>query len=251
MHLRTIKTVSNLIAVFLVLIAGSILTVSSFAADVTPSSITVYWTSPGDNGNEGVASMYDIRYSTSSINAGNWGSILQAEGEPTPHMAGTTETYTIGDLIPDTWYYIAIMTADEVPNWSDLSNVIAVKTQSLSLDVDEDKDYLPDDFHLAQNYPNPFNPSTRIEYSIPITAHVTISIYNILGQHTATIVDEIKPAGNYSVAWDLIEHFLENGAMAPFFYASNSYPPNLVAYNRNLLYNFIAEYMNLYASEKR
>lgn len=172
------------------------------AGNITPTSITINWTSPGDNDTLGTASVYDIRYSTISINSGNWNNCTQATNEPVPQPYGNQESFTITNLTPDTWYFIAIMSADEASNWSDLSNVIAVKTQSLSLDIENDEYNIPADFRLAQNYPNPFNPSTRIEFSIPVTAHVTISVFNILGQETATIINEVKPAGNYSVIWD-------------------------------------------------
>lgn len=189
----------------LLIFVWTVISNSAFAADVTPTSITVTWTAPGDNGTEGVASEYDIRYSTIPIGTANWDNIQQAAGEPAPKPCGSIETFTINDLVPDTWYFIAIITADEANNWSGLSNIIAVKTLSLSLDVDEDQNDIPNDFHLAQNYPNPFNPSTKIDFSIPVTAHVTISIYNTLGQETATIVDELKSPGNYSIVWNGVD----------------------------------------------
>ena len=111
---------------------------SAAAADVTPTSITVTWTAPGDNGTEGIAAEYDIRYSTVPVGMANWDNIQQAAGEPTPQPCGSIETFTITDLIPDTWYYIAMMTADDAYNWSDISNIVAVRTLSLSLDVDDD-----------------------------------------------------------------------------------------------------------------
>ncbi len=60
----------------------------------------------------------------------------------------------------------------------------------------------PDVFSLSQNYPNPFNPVTRINYSIPEQSFVTLIIYNILGQKVSTVVNEIKPSGNYIVEID-------------------------------------------------
>jgi hypothetical protein len=61
---------------------------------------------------------------------------------------------------------------------------------------------LPDEFSLAQNYPNPFNPSTKIGYSLPDAEHVTVTIYNALGQKVRTLVDEQKGAGTYELIWD-------------------------------------------------
>ena len=54
-------------------------------------------------------------------------------------------------------------------------------------------------YALEQNYPNPFNPSTVINYSIPADGNVELTVYNILGSEVATLVNEFKEAGNYSV----------------------------------------------------
>ncbi|NIR47933.1 MAG: T9SS type A sorting domain-containing protein, partial [Phycisphaerae bacterium] len=55
---------------------------------------------------------------------------------------------------------------------------------------------------LFQNYPNPFNPETRIKFSLPATSSVTLTVYNVLGQEIKSLVNEIKPAGEYEVTWD-------------------------------------------------
>ena len=62
----------------------------------------------------------------------------------------------------------------------------------------EHSDNAPLQFALYNNYPNPFNPTTTIPYSIPEQANVRLSIFNLLGEKVETLVDEIKPAGNYT-----------------------------------------------------
>lgn len=61
---------------------------------------------------------------------------------------------------------------------------------------------IPESFLLAQNYPNPFNPETTIGYSIPTQGHVTLSVYNSLGQLVSTLVNEFENAGNYKVKFN-------------------------------------------------
>jgi photosystem II stability/assembly factor-like uncharacterized protein len=65
--------------------------------------------------------------------------------------------------------------------------------------VKDKQNNLPTSFSLQQNYPDPFNPSTTINYSVPNACLVTIKVYNILRKEVATLVNEQKPAGNYSV----------------------------------------------------
>lgn len=57
----------------------------------------------------------------------------------------------------------------------------------------------PDEFNLSQNYPNPFNPATKIEFSIPNSSLVELTISDVLGRDIYTLVNEQLSAGNYSV----------------------------------------------------
>jgi len=63
---------------------------------------------------------------------------------------------------------------------------------------------LPNDFSLQQNYPNPFNPSTLISYSLPGIGkhHVSLKIYNLLGQKVKTLVNSHQAAGVHCISWD-------------------------------------------------
>jgi predicted acyl esterase len=57
-------------------------------------------------------------------------------------------------------------------------------------------------FSLEQNYPNPFNPSTVISYSLGSAEQVELKIYDILGREVRSLLNEFKPAGNYSVEFN-------------------------------------------------
>jgi hypothetical protein len=60
----------------------------------------------------------------------------------------------------------------------------------------------PNSFALTQNYPNPFNPTTSIRFDLPEATHVSLLIYNSMGQQIRTLLSENKDAGYYSVLWD-------------------------------------------------
>lgn len=94
----------------------------------TTNSIDLDWTAPGDDGSTGSATSYDVRYSTSVINDGNWAGATQVIGEPSPSSAGSAESMTVSGLDENTTYYFAIKTSDEVPNESALSNVPSLAT---------------------------------------------------------------------------------------------------------------------------
>lgn len=60
----------------------------------------------------------------------------------------------------------------------------------------------PVNFELSQNYPNPFNPSTDIEYYVPEKSHISIKIFDIIGNEIMTLVNETKHKGYYKVKFD-------------------------------------------------
>lgn len=98
------------------------------AQTVTWNSIQLSWTAPGDDSLTGTAAQYDLRYSTAAITAANFATATRFTGTPTPAVSGTRQTVTVTGLNPGTTYYFAIKTADEVPNWAGISNVISRAT---------------------------------------------------------------------------------------------------------------------------
>ncbi len=65
-----------------------------------------------------------------------------------------------------------------------------------------DGNQIPKQFTLLQNYPNPFNAQTTISYNLPEAGSVTLTIYDIMGQKVATLVEGIEQAGEHQAVWD-------------------------------------------------
>jgi PKD repeat protein len=89
-----------------------------------------------------------------------------------------------------------------------------------SLSVGEDGRY-PASPMLLQNYPNPFNPTTELEFRLPSSGFVSLRVYDVLGREVATLVNEEKPPGNYSIVWNA-----ESVSSGVYFYRLEVIPSN-------------------------
>ncbi len=84
--------------------------------------------------------------------------------------------------------------------WTEMGDVIDVADKMTG--VQENFNQISTSYILSQNYPNPFNPHTTIGYQLPRDVHVTIKVYNTLGQEIVTLVDQQMKAGEQQVVWD-------------------------------------------------
>ena len=98
--------------------------------DTTQTTVSLHWTAPGDDGRDGVAFQFELRFTTGDLSDGaSWVSAFQVPDEPLPESSGTDQEYTVTGLFPETTYRFAVKTRDEVEeNWSGLSNVVSVTT---------------------------------------------------------------------------------------------------------------------------
>jgi phosphodiesterase/alkaline phosphatase D-like protein len=120
---------------FVLLFIALVTSTGEVQAQQAWNSVTLTWTTPGDDGLTGTAAQFDIRYATSPINASNFASAARwSIGVPLPAVPGTSQSAVVTGLSPSTTYYFAIKTGDEVPNWAGVSNVVS-KTTAVAPDV--------------------------------------------------------------------------------------------------------------------
>ncbi len=168
--------------------------------------VSLTWTAPGNDGNQGTAHRYDIRYSTNPVGTDTtawWEGADTVADEPAPVPAGTGQQFKVEGLTPHSTYYFALKAADEVPNWSGISNIASGTPVGVK---GEESSKLPRLFALLPNYPNPFNSTTLIRYQLPAISNqqsaVSLKIYNIEGQLVRVLVDGEQGTGRYEVTWD-------------------------------------------------
>ncbi len=83
--------------------------------------------------------------------------------------------------------------------------------------MNEPKPTIPGKYALAQNYPNPFNPTTQIDYSVPKSGYVNITVYNVLGEKVTTLYSGVQQPGNHVVTFNA-----DRFASGVYFYRLNA-----------------------------
>jgi hypothetical protein len=125
-------------------------------------------------------------------------------------------SYIVGGLPTGAYYVVATNGCQEMwynnkPDLEDADSVSVVMpgdTPNIdfylptAVETEDELAQRPAEFELHQNYPNPFNPGTRIEYTLKKRGHVTLHIYNVLGEKVKTLLDQDQSAGLYQINWD-------------------------------------------------
>ena len=126
-----------------------------------------------------------------TTNAGvNWHTLAQGQGDP----------------------YFDIFFANESTGWIAGYNGLILKTTNGGTTFIRNETGVADGYKLEQNYPNPFNASTKISFTVPKYRFVILKVYDMLGNEVSTLVNENKPAGNYTV------DFIAPGLSSGFYY---------------------------------
>ena len=128
-----------------------------------------------------------------TLNAINLGSL----GGPTTDAG----PWSVGDLniIRDKTLPYAIRATAGLLYWFSVSAGLMSPIVSVASGQGQN---VPVAIHLAQNYPNPFNSATTIAYAVPERLHVTLTVYNMLGERVADLVNCELEAGSHDVRFD-------------------------------------------------
>lgn len=124
----------------------------------------------------------------------------------------------VDGLEPYSTYYWRVKSKNKDGNVSSPSSIGLFKTNETSEITEVTSDNVTHEFNLYQNYPNPFNPATRINYTLPQDAFVTLKIYDMLGREIKTLISENKNAGNHSVDWNGEDNFGNKVASGTYIY---------------------------------
>jgi len=120
----------------------------------------------------------------------------QCHGFNIDELTGLLE-YTPGIINRDTTLQLIVAINDTKSTKRDTTEVNIIE----STDVIRNPQ-IPTCFSLENNYPNPFNPETTIRFNLPQSSHITLEIYNLLGQRIVTLFESNQAAGSYSLKWD-------------------------------------------------
>lgn len=155
---------------------------ASFTSSVNGRDVRLSWKTESETNNAG----FEIERSEADMN--QWVKAGYVSGKGT---ISTPTTYTFEDKkLTSGKFNYRLKQIDNNGNFEyhALSNVVEIG--------------LPTKFELSQNYPNPFNPVTKIDFSLPLDAKVSIKLYDITGREIKTLVNDQRTAGYYTVQFN-------------------------------------------------
>jgi len=111
-----------------------------------------------------------------------------------------------------------VTSGSDISGWTVSAGGAIAAFAGTATGVNAKANVIPSQFVLSQNYPNPFNPQTKIEFAIPTASHISLKIYNSLGEEVVTLVDNIITAGTHAVEWNGRNRFNAAVASGVYFY---------------------------------
>ena len=153
---------------------------SSFSAIILESGIKLVWRTETEVNNYG----FEIQKSGDRSLESEWNAIGFVQGNGN---SNSPKNYSFIDETVTAGKYAYRLKQIDTDGQFEYSKVIEVNLDS------------PSKFELAQNYPNPFNPTTTISFILPEAGNVKLTVYNIIGEQVAELINGYKEAGVYSI----------------------------------------------------
>ncbi len=163
------------------------------------ANLTLLWTAPGDDGVNGRATRYELRYSLAPITEASYATAWRVNGLPLPQPAGAPERVAVPNLVAGRKYYFALKSMDDAGNWSPISNVVQT-APSVTATGDT-----PASLVFSLPMPNPAPDEARWLYGLPVPGSLSVGIYDISGRLVRELSTGLKPAGSGQLVWDLAD----------------------------------------------
>jgi len=173
-------------------------------------SFEARWILPENNFNGSLSSLNDFRFAFGFPFSGTIEHRLKYQGaggatilyfswDFPPEVTGLLQDLVTGNIVN---VPISGMGVYELTNFSVFNQMKLMIYYNNIVSIIEDEDIKVKTHKLEQNYPNPFNPSTTIKYSVPENGFVNLSVYNLLGERVAELVNETLEVGEYRTDFD-------------------------------------------------
>jgi hypothetical protein len=151
---------------------------TSFSALVNEGNVVLSWSTATETNNSG----FEIQ--RLHKNSSDWEKISFIPGFGT---STEIHSYTFTDESVRTGIYSYRLKQNDYDGTFEYSNVLEVNVIA------------PDIFALEQNYPNPFNPSTMIKFSLAADSKVSLTVFDVLGQEVANLINGNIAAGSHDI----------------------------------------------------
>ncbi len=161
----------------------------SFNAIGENETVNLYWRTASEINNSGfVVQRSAVADHQNEASTPGWKEIGFVEGNGTT-IEENYYSFSDRNLVPGVYSYRLLQM--DLDGTTTRSGVVEVEVNTRITE-----------YSLKQNYPNPFNPATSIQYSVGSRQHITLKVYNVLGKEVATLVNEEKTPGTYSVEFN-------------------------------------------------
>ena len=152
---------------------------TNFKADVAANKVELRWLTATESNNSG----FEVERKFEKGGAFQKVGFVNGNGTTTK-----ANLYTYTDEVQATGNYYYRLKQVDFDGTFEYSNTIEVVVNAI-----------PGEYTLAQNYPNPFNPATSITYNIPENGYVNLTVFNLLGEKVADLVNTMQTAGTHTV----------------------------------------------------